>query len=549
MSLCGLALMRVGRGDEARSLLLRAVEAEPAELGFRLNLAEYYERTQQFEAAARELRVIVLREPRFKAAWARLIGSSQRARNWAVLEADALAWLQAAPGEDVALNAVAEARYARGDVAGARDAYHMRVQNNPQSAEAQCSYGLCCLALGDFDAAGAALDAAERLDAHDAEMLAGKARMLTYLGRFAEAEAYCRRCLAVDPENVEALSSLSQLTGGRLADAERATLELLVGRATLAPDWRISAAFTLARALDVEADADAAFAAYAQANELCLQRARAEGLSYDHVQSEAHARAIIARSERPDAARESMDATPMPIFIVGMPRSGTTLVESVLSAHSQVTGKSELLAMRATLASWLRTPEANAAQWEVWSRAYLGAAQLAGGTAYFTDKQPMNYEAVGLIARLFPRSPIVHVRRDPLETGFSIYRQSLSKFMNFSNRLEDIGHMYGQCARLMVHWERELPGRVITLQYEDFVADFDNAAPKLLRACGLEWEEACRSFQDAPRAIATFSTVQVRQPLAVRSGAAVRYAEHLEPLRAELERQGVDLKTGAWMGA
>ena len=162
-----------------------------------------------------------------------------------------------------------------------------------------------------------------------------------------------------------------------------------------------------------------------------------------------------------------------------------------------------------------------------------------------TDKHPLNFEAAGLIARLLPDAAIIHVRRDPLETCLSIYRQEFNKHWTFAHRLADIGHHYGQYARLVAHWERTLPGQFTTFQYEDFVATFERAAPELVAACGLEWEVQCLEFQRTPRVIATFSTVQARDPVRSGNGRAKLYAKYLGPLVSALESAGVDLQTGA----
>ena len=120
-----------------------------------------------------------------------------------------------------------------------------------------------------------------------------------------------------------------------------------------------------------------------------------------------------------------------------------------------------------------------------WSAAYLSDLPALGAADHVTDKHPLNFEAVPLIVQLFPQSTIVHVRRDPMETCLSIYRQEFNKHWAFAHRLEDIGHFYGHYARLVAHWERRFPDRFVTIQYESFAADFENAAPTLLKQCGL----------------------------------------------------------------
>jgi hypothetical protein len=162
-----------------------------------------------------------------------------------------------------------------------------------------------------------------------------------------------------------------------------------------------------------------------------------------------------------------------------------------------------------------------------------------------TDKNPWNFDAIGLILRLFPDARIIHVRRSPMDTGLSIYRNQFSMPMQFANRLEDIGHYYGEYARLMSHWERVAAGRFTTIQYEQLIGDFDGAAPALLAACGLAWEPGCRNFWESRRVIGTISTMRARRPLEMRAGLAGGYATELEPLARALKAAGVDLGTGA----
>jgi hypothetical protein len=184
------------------------------------------------------------------------------------------------------------------------------------------------------------------------------------------------------------------------------------------------------------------------------------------------------------------------------------------------------------------------AQLQDWAAAYLSELPNLGGKDQVTDKHPLNFETVGLITRLFPHAALIHVRRNPLETGLSIYRQEFNKHWVFAHQLADIGHYYGHCARLASHWDHLLPGRVTTIQYEDFVGDFANAAPALVKACGLDWDPRYLDFQKTPRAIATFSTVLVREPVRNANGRAARYEKHLAALVSALEEAGVDLQTG-----
>jgi hypothetical protein len=246
---------------------------------------------------------------------------------------------------------------------------------------------------------------------------------------------------------------------------------------------------------------------------------------------------------------------PRPIFVLGMPRSGTTLIESVIGAHSRVAAGGESGGIRWILPDYLarlRTnpssdiPESVVARWRT---AFWQQMPKQDGVEAMTDKNPWNFDAFSLILRLFPNARIIHVRRNPVETGLSIFRNEFSKLVRFTHRLEDIGHYYGEYARVMAHWERIGGDRFTTIQYEDFIREFEVAGPALLSACGLEWEEGCGRFWENKRAVSTISTMQVRRPLGKASVRAGVYAAHLAPLVQTLESVGVDLVTGRFLDA
>ena len=245
------------------------------------------------------------------------------------------------------------------------------------------------------------------------------------------------------------------------------------------------------------------------------------------------------------AARAPPGNAPRPIFVVGMPRSGTTLIESVLGAHSRVFACGERPALRQILRVLLSSNQVDERTLQDWAKLYFRDLPKLGAADHVTDKHPRNLEAAGLIARMLPNAVIVNVRRNPVETCLSVYRQEFNKHWTFTHDLADIADYYGRYAQLAAHWERTLPDRFITVQYEDFVANFASAAPRLVQACGLSWEPQCLEFQKTPRAIATFSTVQARSAVALGNGRAQKYRNHLGPLLAALEAAGIDLETGA----
>ena len=551
LSLHGLALSRAKRFDEAEPFLLRAVAQEPDQLGFRIHLAQHFEATEQFDRAMREFQAVVSADATRKYAWASMARITTLRRDWPALERMCEDWVRAHPQSIPAWQALCRALFEQGRFVEAYERFDRFQATGPRTAESLSIFAQICLSAAKLDAAAAALDEAEQLDPAYAEMLAAKGRLLTYRGRFEEAETYCRRCLAANPEHSPTYTFLCQLTRGRLSGAEMDVLRRILDREEASIDIRIPAAYALAHAYDARNDIDLAFAAYEKANALCAARNSADGASYDRALCEARTQSIINRfGAMSDLIGVSPRGLPQPIFIVGMPRSGTTLIESVLAAHSRVFAAGELPAMRNILKSILRTSgRLTPAALDKLTADYLSVLPDIGGADYVTDKQPFNFEALGLISKMFPDSPVVHVRRNPLETGFSIFRQEFLKTMPFANDLGDIGHAYGQYARLIAYWEKALGARFVTIQYEDFVTNFETAAPALVAHCGLEWEEACNDFQMARRDILTISAVQAREPLSVRRGKADAYARRLAPLKQALERQQVDLHTGALRAA
>ena len=205
----------------------------------------------------------------------------------------------------------------------------------------------------------------------------------------------------------------------------------------------------------------------------------------------------------PRADPSSGSPDPVPIFIVGMPRSGTTLVESIIGAHSKVLACGERQEMRSIMQEFVSMAPASGMSGvaepirQRWRDAFWRELPDLRGATAVTDKNPWNFDALPIILALFPHARVIHVRRDPVETALSVYRNEFPKFVSFANRLEDIGHYYGEYSRLMGHWNAILGERFLTVDYEDLVADFANVAPGLLRFCGLEWEDGCRDFERA----------------------------------------------------
>jgi len=469
---------------------------------------------------------------------------------WRQLAVLARRWAQSAPQSAAAWRNLAVAAFELSRFREAADAARKMVELSPPGAELLAAYGQICLQAQDFDAAEAALDDAEAMDPNLPEMLAGKARLLTFQGRFEDAKAYCRRAVTSDPKRADAYWTLCLLTRGSFEDREMEALIRLAHDTDLEPERRAMAAFALGHGHEARGATKDAFAAFETAHAHKRERAARLGAAYDPARAEAHTANLMALFAAPPPAASPRHDGPRPVFILGMPRSGTTLIESLLAAHSGVFAGGERPRMQQILVQYLAQMQESGArdpgedQLRQWAEAYYQDLRDVGGASHTTDKYPLNFEAAGLIARVFPEAVILHARRNPLETGLSIWRHELPTSWSFPHRLENIGHFYGQYARLAAHWQRVLGPRFVTVQHEDLVANFDEIAPTLVHACGLDWEEACANFHAAERPVAALSAVQVREPVTQPPPRATRYEDYLKPLADALEKAGVDPKTG-----
>ena len=355
---------------------------------------------------------------------------------------------------------------------------------------------------------------------------------------------------------VEALARLVHLTPPERGDAAiLVELEAAIGRAELPVETRANAGFALGRARDRLALHDEAFEAINTANQL----AASGGPAYIGVREARFTERMIAAFPREAVRAGSVEPDPaswQPVFICGLFRSGSTLIEQVLSAHPAVHAAGEVAFLPRLVAGQLSPfPESMAALGEADAQALArsyrtGLARLVGAGAglagLVTDKRPDNFRLIGLIKRLFPAARIIHTVRNPLDTGLSIYFQHLDQASApYSSQLAAIGHYFGQYQRLMAHWKQLYPGDIVDFDYEAFIAEPEPVLRQLLDALGLDWHTGCLSPERRQNTVKTASYWQVRQPIYRSAAGRWRpYARQLEPLRAALARAGVEAGAG-----
>jgi len=366
-------------------------------------------------------------------------------------------------------------------------------------------------------------------------------------GRLHDCIDVYRKSLALNPRFGEAYWSLANLKTYRFSDDDLATMHALLADPGLegADRWHLH--FTLGKAYEDAEDFEQSFKHYEKGN--ASYRAR---YSYNPDLNRNRARRL-----RHDFSREFFEErngtgcdAPDPIFILGMPRSGSTLLEQILSCHSAVEGTTELPNM-ITLAQDLRE-EADSDDIGVYASAlasksadelralgekYLEDTRIHRKTErpYFIDKMPNNFLHIGLIHLILPNAKIIDARRHPLGCCFSNFKQFYARGQNFSYNLEDVGSFYYNYVSLMAHFDEVLPGRIHRVFYEDTVADTEAVVRKLLDYCGLEYEPECLRFFESRRPVRTASSEQVRQPI-YREGVEQwqKYEEWLDPLKSSL---------------
>jgi tetratricopeptide (TPR) repeat protein len=483
-----------------------------------------------------------------------------------------------------ARNNLGIALYHQGDVEGAIKAYEQAICLCPGYPEAHCNLGCALKDQGKRDEAIIAFEKSVRLNPNNPESanMAGIAyqeqgnhtRALEYYrhalrlrrgyadaannvatalkeqGLLDEAVSMYLEVLQLQPNHVFAFYNLSQFAAeGRyrfplgLLERMRA---IIAGRSCT--DLELSVVcFALAAVLDAEGQYDEAFRYYQEGNELRKACLRESNLSFDAQRHRDLISRVITTFDRGyfrQVQGWGLDSE-MPVFIVGMPRSGTTLVEQILSSHPEVFGAGELgefprvvanlarAAGSSDLVTPLPLPTAGQTR-EVGTRYLQRISELGKGAKRVTLKTLENFLHLGMIATAFPRARVIYCRRDPLDVCLSCYFQNFQG-MDFAWSMEDIAVYFRQYERLMAYWRQVLPLPILEVSYEQLIADHETVSRSLVAFCGLEWSDRCLTFFKTTRAVQTASTIQVRKPISTKPvGRWKRYRSHLEPLLTAL---------------
>jgi Flp pilus assembly protein TadD len=425
-----------------------------------------------------------------------------------------------------------------GHLQKARHQLRVVTAQDPNLYPAQQNLGAVCQNLNLWQEAADAYRHALRLNPTAAETHFSLARTLAVLGQLEDASA-CYRALAANPAvRLRALTRLAVLDPAAINEQDLTALQRTADDPATVPATRIEAYFALGTGLEQRSSDQAAFAAFKAGNQLKHDAlmaspdpaARPDALERAH---DLAARYVVDRFDEAFLQRRlRRGGSSAPIFVVGMPRCGSSLIEQILSSHPQVQSMGEN-AVLSTVVDQGFTELQRAADWGDLAETYLASMRQRGwkGADRFVDKTLENYLRVGMIHLMFPKSVILDGTRDPVDTCLSCYRQLFTEGNETLYDLGQIGRAYVRYRRVMEHWDRLLPGRVIRVEHEKLVADPEGQIRWLADACRLNWDPACLRFYETAGVVRTASAAQVRRPMFLTSiGRWTRFAGELAPL-------------------
>lgn len=420
------------------------------------------------------------------------------------------------------------------------------LDTDPSNPQFQSVFAVESMQSGDYDTALSMFESILKILPEDPVTLTSRGHALKTQGQTEDAIDSYRRAIKKYAAHGEAYYSLANLKLFSFSDEEIQAMEAQESNLGISHQSRIYLNFALGKAYEDKGLFDKAFMFYERGNAFKKSQSRykASDLTAEFkAQTEVFDDAFIA------SHANTGFTSPDPIFIVGLPRSGSTLLEQILASHSQVDGTMELPNMLA-LAQKLRRGERMSAvnhypgilkelpakQFLEFGEKFIDETRVHRGSApFFIDKMPNNFRHVGLIKLMLPNAKIIDARRHPMGSCFSGFKQLFAEGQEFTYGLEEVGTYYRDYVELMDHWDKVLPGQVLRVQYEEVVADLDTQVRRILDYCGLEFEDSCINFYETDRSVRTPSSEQVRQPI-YQSGIEQwkNFESNLDPLKQAL---------------
>ncbi len=507
----GLLLHQTGRSGDGLALIEQSVRVEPKNADFLNNLGTVLRDLGRAAAAADHFRRAVAARPDMLAA---------RDNLGTVLKLE-------------------------GRFEAAEEVFRGTIGRNPFHVRAQLGLGDTLQEAGRLDAALAVFEEALAIRPKDAEVLHAYGVGLMEKGRLAEAAEMFRRALAADPAMARAWQMLSQVKRQEKADGELAAMAALHARVPENSLERMQLSFGLGKAHDDLRQYERAFDYVAEGNAI-----RRKGIAYDGERTRREFEAMKATFSKAffEHRRPSAIDDDTPIFVVGMPRSGTTLVEQIIASHPKVFGAGELTILKTAVGKGFPLDMKGgfpAGIADMPDKAFADAGHdyldmlhaRYPGFRHVTDKMPGNFMLIGFLHMMLPKAKIVHCARNAVATCLSIFKTNFRGDGHlYSYDLGELADFHNLYTDMMAHWRDVLPGVVHDVRYEDFVADQEGQSRALIEYLGLPWDDAVLSFHENQRQVRTASAAQVRQPMYKGSvDLWTRYGDKLKPLIEKLE--------------
>jgi len=541
----GQALAELGRGDEADEAFEEFFELD-ANKGS-VALAMDHVRAGRKAEAVEALRATLRTNPKNVDAMRALAGIYVRdGEHLGDAEALLRRATELAPGFTAAWMLLGTLLYDGERHRDAIDCFRKAITNEPASAAAWAGLGNACAQAGQVVDSAAAFAKAIELNPNVPGTQMGLGHALKTLGDQAGALQAYRSAIRAKPELGEVYWSMANLKVFRFDDSEVAAMEQQLARNDLEDGPAIHFRFALGKAYEDRGDYDTAWQHYDLGN-----RQKRRNVAHDPVGLEMRhdeIRQVFSREFFEQHAGSGCEAAD-PIFIVGLPRSGSTLIEQILASHSQVEGTGELQALGRIAVSVGRyrpqdqqypvsVRDLRTRDFRSYGLQYLREtrAQRGAEKPFFTDKLPNNFAHVGFAHLILPNAKIINARRHPYDSCLGAYKQLFGQGQDFTYDMLELALYYRQYHRLMQHWHEVLPGKVLDVHYEETVCDLETQVRRLLDHCRLPFEESCVRFHETRRAVRTASSEQVRQPLYSSAlGFWRRYEKHLGPWQEELD--------------
>ena len=529
----GQVFLRLGRVEEARALKGEIIKSSADNKD--IAKAAELEKEEKFAEAEKIYRRILARHPDNVSAMRSWAALGVRQKQYADAEVLLKQAVELAPDFALAWADLWIVQFEQEKSEDAIKSAKRLINLEPRRANGHLLLGSAHMSAGHHQDALESYDNALEITPDHVGAWCGKGNVSRTIGDQDGAISAFRKSIKANPLFAEAYWNLANLKTFRFEDSEVDDMLALVGDERIPNEGQVQLNNALGLEFDGRKEYDRAFEFIDRGNKL-----RREREFYDRVQNEEMIDMSIEAFSRQflEDNYGHGDPEPAPIFIVGLPRSGSTLLEQILSSHSKVDGTHELRDLALTIRS-NREMSGRGAQYPksvanidqdgfkcLGSEYIERTLRHRGGRPFFTDKNPNNHVHVGLLHLILPNAKIINARRHPLDSCLGSYKQLFAEGQSFSYDLVELGEHFLQYQRLMDHWHEVLPGKVLDVKYEEVVADLEGQVRRILKYCGLEWEESCLRFHETRRSVKSASSEQVRRPI---YKSAVNTWQHYEP--------------------